>query len=435
MSDSVTDNKTVTQDIRTESVWGNLFDGSPVASFRESPQSVGQVQEIVTQSFAQNRALYFEGGGTSLFFGGNPTRSGGILETGSLQRVLDYPVADMTISVEAGITLANLQAVLAENNQYLPIDPPEAEHATLGGIMATGWTGPRRHSAMRPRDQIIGIGFIDGTGRQVRGGGKVVKNVAGYDFPKLLTGSVGALGVITDLTFKVRPIPESTALAWVNLPDLGSVDELLERLNTSATRPSAIELLNSSAASKFPELAEKAYSIVLFFDDSAKTVQWQCERILTEIPASATCQILRDSEAVQVQNKLTQAYAGKARKLIARVSTRPSAVAKLMHLVEQDNSWDIHAHAGQGIVSLMLREDVALEDDAAHESLKKSLKGITSQVSPLGGSVTLPLCPKELKGQLNVWGSPRPDWSVMAGLKRALDPAGILNAGRIPGLA
>jgi glycolate oxidase FAD binding subunit len=105
-----------------------------------------------------------------------PSRPGAIVSTKLLSKVIDYPAADMTITVESGMTLEALQAILSTNNQYLPIDPPQAVQATLGGIMATGWTGPRRHTAMRPRDQLIGIGFVNGSGTLIKGGGRVVKH-------------------------------------------------------------------------------------------------------------------------------------------------------------------------------------------------------------------------------------------------------------------
>ena len=162
--------------------------------------------------------------------------------------MIDYPAADMTITVEAGMTLAALRAVLAEKGQRLLVDAPQPDRATLGGIFATNTSGPRRFGAGRPRDQIIGVSFVTSDGALVKGGGRVVKNVAGYDFPKLLTGSIGTLGIITQMTLKVRPIPEASALVWVPMPDVEALGPTLDRLNTSATRPIALELLNPTGA-------------------------------------------------------------------------------------------------------------------------------------------------------------------------------------------
>ena len=144
--------------------------------------------------------------------------------------------------------LSALSAILAGQSQRLLVDAPFPDRATLGGIYATNTSGPRRFGAGRPRDQIIGVSFVTSEGVVVKGGGRVVKNVAGYDLPKLLTGSMGTLGIITQLTLKVRPIPEKSAIAWVCFRNLEAVSEALDRLNVSETRPMAVELLNSSAA-------------------------------------------------------------------------------------------------------------------------------------------------------------------------------------------
>ena len=177
-----------------------------------------------------------------------PARPGVAIDTTAISRLIDYPHADMTITVEAGMTLAALSAILAEQQQRLLVDAPFPDRATVGGIYATNTSGPRRFGAGRPRDQIIGVSFVTSEGVVVKGGGRVVKNVAGYDLPKLLTGSLGTLGIITQLTLKVRPIPEKSAVAWACFRNLQAVSEALDRLNLSETRPIAIELLNASAA-------------------------------------------------------------------------------------------------------------------------------------------------------------------------------------------
>ena len=164
----------------------------------------------------------------------------------AISRLIDYPFADMTITVEAGMTLSALRAILAEQHQRVLVDAPDPERATLGGIYATNTSGPRRFAAGRPRDQIIGVSFVTSEGVVVKGGGRVVKNVAGYDFPKLLTGSMGTLGIITQLTLKVRPIPEASALVWVPFWNPKSLADTLDQLNTSGTRPVALEFLNGS---------------------------------------------------------------------------------------------------------------------------------------------------------------------------------------------
>ncbi len=183
---------------------GDLGDGKKATSI-EHPASIDELRQAVGRWAAEGLAIYPQGGKTALDYGGIPARPGVAIDTTSLKGVIDYPAADMTITVEAGITLAELQSILATEGQRLPLDAPSPERATLGGIYATNTCGPRRFAAGRPRDLILGVSFVTADGKEIKGGGRVVKNVAGYDFPKLLTGSMGTLGVITQMTLKVRP--------------------------------------------------------------------------------------------------------------------------------------------------------------------------------------------------------------------------------------
>ncbi len=401
------------------------------ATRRETPSSVSDLCACVAQCAGENLGIYPQGGRTSLDFGGVPARPGLIINTLELSKVIDYPAADMTITVESGMTLAALQAILDKQNQYLPIDPPQSDQASLGGVMATGWTGPRRFSAMRPRDQLIGIGFVNGLGTLIRGGGRVVKNVAGYDFPKLLTGSMGSLGILTELTFKVRPKPESTAIAWVPVRSAEEVGSFLDRLNLSATRPTALEVLNHPAANKIGSplgLKPGDYVVAIGFDDTAKSIRWQCETILNELPQGVSAEICLDSSARSIWHALTENYAQTEARLSVRIVTRPSRLAEL--LADIDSAvWNIQAHAGQGIATL------STELDRSLAAVEQDLARWASKVAPSGGCVSLPICPTGWKPHLKIWGDPKPDWSIMAGIKAALDPNQILNPGRLIGLS
>ena len=160
-----------------------------------------------------------------------------------LRRIVDYPARDMTVTVEAGIPLDLLSAALAKEKQRLPIDLPDAHRATLGGIIATNTSGARRYAHGTLRDYVIGISAVDGRGTPFHGGGRVVKNVAGYDFCKLLTGSLGTLGMITQVTLRVKPIPEVSRFVTCRPRNWETAERLLEGLVTTQVTPAAIELL------------------------------------------------------------------------------------------------------------------------------------------------------------------------------------------------
>src|SRR5437762_1029226 len=154
-----------------------------------SPASQDELAADVRDSCETSKPLYPIGGGTSLDFGLPAKAEGRGLSLGKLNRVIDYPARDMTVTVEAGVTMKVLADLLAKERQRLPVDVPQAEAATIGGVIATNWNGPRRYGESPLRDFVIGISAVDGRGLPFKGGGRVVKNVAGYEFCKLLTGS------------------------------------------------------------------------------------------------------------------------------------------------------------------------------------------------------------------------------------------------------
>ena len=213
------------------------------------PAGVEELCQTVREQVALGHAIYPQGGRTALDYGGVPRRPGVAIDTTGISRLIDYPFADMTITVEAGMTLSALRAILAEQGQRVLVDAPDPDRATLGGIYATNTSGPRRYAAGRPRDQIIGVSFVTSEGVVVKGGGRVVKNVAGYDFPKLLTGSMGTLGIITQTD--AQGAPDSRGLG----DRLGAVLEPEEprrharpaqQIRNPAGRPRVLERLGCS---------------------------------------------------------------------------------------------------------------------------------------------------------------------------------------------
>ncbi|MCA9168642.1 MAG: FAD-binding oxidoreductase, partial [Planctomycetales bacterium] len=206
----------------------------------ETPE---QLTELLQTAAAQQTPVYPVGGATSLDFGLPAKQPGWNVDLTGLNRVIDYPAADMTITVQAGMRIKDLQQTLAANQQQLPLDVPQADRATVGGVLATNFSGHRRFGYGTARDYVIGIRAIDGRGEAFAGGGRVVKNVAGYDFCKLLIGSLGTLGIITEVTFKLRPLPNHTEALIVAPQNLAQLDELLERLGQSVAQPIAVEWL------------------------------------------------------------------------------------------------------------------------------------------------------------------------------------------------
>ena len=249
-----------------------------------TPGDASELAEVVRSCHETETAIYPIGGGTSLGYGLSAKREGIGLSLAQLASVVDYPARDMTITVGSGITMRALAEILAAERQRLPIDVPGASQATLGGVVATNFNGPRRYGQGTVRDHVIGIHAVDGRGLSFKGGGRVVKNVAGYDFCKLLTGSLGTLGVITEVTLKLKPIPDRFAIVFCSPTDLNQADRLLAALVNSETTPCAVELLVGptwTADKQFTDLSSSGSSLFLAVavEGTEPEVEWMTKQL------------------------------------------------------------------------------------------------------------------------------------------------------------
>lgn len=403
----------------------SLGDGR-IAVAVERPRTQADLAECLRERVREGMAIYPQGGRTSLESGGPPARPGVAVDLTGLDRVVEYPAADMTVTVEAGIALDALQAVLAEQGQRLNLEAPHAPRATLGGIYATDSSGPRRFGHGRPRDQVIGVTFATSAGELVKGGGRVVKNVAGYDFPKLLTGSYGTLGVITQLTLKVRPRPEASVLVAFAFEDVAEAGPALDLINTSATRPVAIELVNHRAAKLVGLPDGPPWLLVLGYEGSRTAVRWQFDQVPKEL-GKPPLWLAFDGDSGPTADKLVDLqHPEQDDSPSFRLTLPPSRLTEFLATVDRQ-SWAIHAHAGDGIGWIHALQSI--DRDTAIE-LAGTLRG---RLAAWGGNLTVPRCPTDWKDGIGVWGRPTPDRAVADRVRAALDPSGLMNPGRFVG--
>jgi glycolate oxidase FAD binding subunit len=404
---------------------GALGDGRFTAAVRR-PSTVDELCDVVKAEAALGGAVYPQGGRTGLDFGLPPARPGAAVDLTALADVVDYPHADMTITVRAGMTVAALQTVLDEQGQRLLFEVPRGDRATIGGALATGVRGPRRYGQGRPRDSIIGVSFVTAAGVEVKGGGRVVKNVAGYNFPKLLTGSLGSLGVITLATLTVRPKPAASALAWLTADAAEPLDAHVASLNTSSLRPTAVEILNPSAATTIGGplgLPGGAWTLVVGIEGAATPVAWQVDQLRREV--GRDFEVLRDEGAAPLWTALAEFQAEDA-PLACYASLRPSRAAAFLAGLRPDR-WASQAHAGDGVVHMRGLGEWT-EDQAA-----QAVESARAEAARGGGNLIVTQCPTAWKPRLRVWGEPRGDWALGRKVKAALDPVGLMNPGRFAG--
>jgi glycolate oxidase FAD binding subunit len=402
----------------------NLQLDATVALTSHQPVSSGEVGEIVRQAAAAGHSVYPVGGQTQWDLGLPPAKPGILLDIRRLDGVIEYPARDMTITVEAGMTVAKLQGILAGEKQRLPIDVPHAERATIGGILAANVSGPRRYGFGTSRDYVIGITVVNDQGQQTKAGGRVVKNVAGYDMCKLYVGSLGTLGVITQVTFKLRPVPAEQALfAFVCPPE--QIDAALTQLHATRTRPVCIELLNPAAATaageRFKESWPPEWTIVVGFEDNAVALKWQVGQLINDIGGGFTVSGLLGSCADPLWNDLVEFSGASDAALSFKAGVPSSKVAAFC--VETDRLLQpvrLKAHAGNGIVvGHCFGEDVAAK-----------LPKVREMAMAAGGHVVVTRCPAAWKTADFVWGQSPPGIEVMQAIKDKLDPGHVFNPGR-----
>ena len=395
------------------------------------PDQQDDLIERMRQAHSEATAMYPIGGGTSLDYG-LPAKTPGLgVSLRGLDRVIDYPARDMTITVEAGIPMARLAAELARENQGLPIDVPQAEIATLGGVVATAFSGARRYGWGTMRDYVIGIHAIDGRGSPFRGGGRVVKNVAGYDFCKLLTGSRGTLGIITQVTLKVKPLPESSALLYCDLPDARAAESVLAALVHSETIPTAVELLAGPCWSNDPALCAAADGVmarlVVGLEGSSVEVAWMLEQLTSEWrELGVRAHRVANEETALLWSRLAEFPAQGEDAMVVQASVLPSATAAFVELLmDLAPSGSVQAHAGNGVVVAHLTGRSAAE--ASQDLIQKLQPAARSD----GGSVIVLSSPQgvELTRQA-VWGGAVESAAVMKRVKDQFDPKHLLNPGR-----
>lgn len=394
-----------------------------------APASAFELGEIVRHACSEGQALYPLGGRTALDFGLPPSRPGVAVALQGLNQVIDYPARDMTITAQAGIRVGDLQQLLASEQQRLPVDVPRADAATLGGILATNTSGPRRYGYGTLRDYVIGISVINDKGEEIKAGGRVVKNVAGYDLCKLFIGSLGTLGVITHVTLKLRPRPEETALVILSCPEDG-LDAVLDKLHASQTRPAILDLLNPAAVGLLNRhagagLAEDRWAAIVAYEDNAAAVQWQVQQLIKEVRLAYPLEARVGEPSLPLCQALVEFPNTGDSGLTFQVALLPSATANFCRRASAlPEAPCLHAHAGNGIVIGHVRAGLTKESAAA------MLKRLRELAATGQGHVIIRRCPSAWKDAALVWGPPRGDYWLMRKVKEQLDPQRLFNPGR-----
>ncbi|WP_101842742.1 FAD-binding oxidoreductase [Halobacillus sp. Marseille-P3879] len=400
-----------------------------------TPKSEEEIAEILQKANQEGKSVSVEAGGSKRGYGGTKEHYDYTLSMAEYKGVVEHKVGDMTVTVRAGTTISELQDFLQEHNQMISIHPNWPDQATIGGVIAANESGPKRLKYGSARDLVIGLRVVYPDGKIIRTGAKVVKNVAGYDMNKLFVGAMGTLGVITEVTMKLRPTPKYESLVQVSAPEEKLLDlkELAVSIQDSIIEPVSLELLNPTLSKKM--MNREAYTLLIAFEDVEKSCRYQEEWVYKHIPKGADVEVIHQQEARNfwqtfkdlAPSSLVEPASG-ATRAVVKIGSKNMDVYEIMkEALDIDAPVRIEAHGGLGHgISYYILSGSEQEVISAIRHLRKAAE-------EKKGYAIVKHLPYHLRNQVDVWGKKTSYFFLFEGIKRTIDPKNTLNHQRFIG--
>ncbi len=379
-----------------------------------APSTAEQLAAAVKICADAQAAMAPWGGGTAMSLGNPPRALDVVLKTSHLDQVIEHDHANLTATVQSGITLNALQAVLARQKQFLPIDAPLPERSTIGGIVAANLNGPRRSSYGSVRDLVIGMKVVLASGEIIKAGGKVVKNVAGYDMCKLFTGALGTLGIVTEVTLRVAPLPAHSSTVIVS-GTWAQAAQCANQLMGTKLLPSAMFLVNPGA--------NRSWQLAISFDGFEETVARQVNELSAMAqPLGLSQEVIHGEKQRQYWQEIADLPVSQNR-VIYRVTVPRGAVQRTIATIA-DLAPQLCADLAMGTIWIEM---------PANQTTRDLFPRLIAWAQQQRGHATIFNTPAELKRTTDVWGPVPPAHALMRKIKQEFDPAGLFNPGRFIG--
>jgi glycolate oxidase FAD binding subunit len=381
------------------------------------PERIEQISELMTVASSNGLRVAPRGGGTGLGLGNVPRQVDLVIDLSRMDRVIEHSSGDLVAAMEPGARLGDIQGQLATAGQMLAIDG-YAKGATIGGVIATNTSGPRRFRYGTVRDLLIGVTIVLPDGTVAKAGGKVVKNVAGYDLSKLMTGSLGTLGIIAKAIFRLHPLPPARRLLIAEVSTPQALVNVVQKTLHSSLVPTAIQLSWPSGGSG---------RVAILFESIEPSVVAQAAQASSLYGSDALVQVLEGGDVDTAWREFEQGEP--AEPVEVKITCLPTAVGDVVSAARRaadahGGDYRVAGEVGTGIVRLHMAE----ADAARLATLTQALR---AAVRP--GHVTVPRAPTAAKASIDVWGPVGDTESLMQRVKFRFDPDGILNPGRFVG--
>ncbi|WP_019504949.1 FAD-binding oxidoreductase [Pleurocapsa sp. PCC 7319] len=384
------------------------------------PRTVEEIAKLVKPASQQQWRILICGNGSKLNWGNLSHDIQLVISTQKCDRLIEHAVGDLTVTVEAGMKLADLQSRLRSHNQFLPINPNYPETATLGGIVSTADTGSWRQRYGGIRDLLLGLSFVRSDGEIAKAGGRVVKNVAGYDLMKLFTGAYGTLGLITQLTFRTYPLI-ATSQTLLLTGEAKQIGQASQTIRNSGLTPTAMDLLSASVVQELgldPEVG-----LIIRWQTIPESIEQQIEQVKAIArQLNLRANDYRDQAEVDLWQKCAAitSIPDSDSATTCKMGIAPNTAINFLQLkqvINQDIACRIHASSGIGNIQLK-------------NSDSKTILDMRSYCQQNYGFLTIFESPKSLKQQLNIWGYKGNALKTMEAIKNQFDPQNIFNPGR-----
>jgi len=395
------------------------------------PETVDEVAAIIRLASELGLAVIPCGAGLHMDLGNRPSRYDLALDLTSLDSISDYSPEDLVVTVQAGVTLGSLNKHLAERGQFLALDTPLADRATVGGALSANLAGPSRLRYGTARDLVIGMTCVLSSGAIVHSGGRVVKNVAGYDLNKLYLGALGTLGVIVEVSFKLHPLPLARAAIAATYSSCDAAHTAAMAIVNSFLGAIAVEIAGPIPTGRLSPVPAAADDWLLIIDlaglpAAVERQSSEASHILQRKGAGVTT-ALTDTQRERIAASLRDfgRANGDLSALHLRCNLLPSQVAAAVERL--GNAVDL---ADTGVTASPGSGSVRLSWGVPPGRPEALVAAIRRELAGMGGSVTVERCPPAMKDQIDVWGIEGADVALMRAMKAAYDPAGILSPGR-----
>ncbi len=387
------------------------------------PNTQEELAQVIACAHQQRWRVLPCGGGSKLSWGGVAKGVDVVISTSRLNRVIEHAVGDLTITVEAGAKFSDIQAILAASGQFIALDPSYQQTATIGGIVATADAGSLRQRYGGVRDMLLGISFVRADGEMAKAGGRVVKNVAGYDLMKLFSGSFGTLGIISQATFRVYPLPEASQTVVLTGAADAAISQTTKTLLASALTPTAVDLRSTQVVTNLG--LGKGMGLITRFQSVTESVKQQSTRLL-EVGQTLglQCSSYSGTDEAELWQKLAEQIwvSGKEPEIICKIGMLPTAAVATLTLLDkiapQQGMGLIHAGSGLGLLRFN------------PENAVNCVTKMRSHCQSHSGFLTVLEAPISFKQQLDVWGYSGNALDLMRQIKQQFDPENILSPHR-----